>query len=147
VSLVSGCGCIIHYKQDSETQGVFGVKGETNEKFEIISQSSRENWLHPTVAVRRSDSYFDCDISAAWLHVIGSKSLKDDLPGTGMQGRLYGKDGRTSMRFTVLEWLVKLCSHVSRFGNVALPPATSNCKANFWSKCPNRRSPLQVDFD
>jgi hypothetical protein len=52
------------------------MKGETHEKFEIISQPSRENWLHPTVAVRRSDSYFDCDISAAWLHVIGAKPLK-----------------------------------------------------------------------
>lgn len=49
------------------------TKGETHEKFEIISQSSRENWLHPIVAVRHSDSYFDCDISAAWLHVIGAK--------------------------------------------------------------------------
>jgi len=28
------------------------------------------------VAVRRSDSYFDCDISGAWLHVIGAKPLK-----------------------------------------------------------------------
>jgi len=52
------------------------TKGETHEKFEIISQSSRENWLHPTVAVRRSDSYFDCDISAAWMHVIGAKPLQ-----------------------------------------------------------------------
>jgi CRISPR/Cas system-associated endoribonuclease Cas2 len=52
------------------------TKGETHEKFEIISQSSRENWLHPTVAVRRSDSYFACDISAARLHVIGAKPLK-----------------------------------------------------------------------
>ena len=52
------------------------MKGETHEKFENISQSSRKNWLHPTVAGRRSDSYFDCDISAAWLHVIGAKPLK-----------------------------------------------------------------------
>jgi hypothetical protein len=52
------------------------MKGETREKFELISQSSRENWLHPTVAVRHSDSCFDCDISAAWLHVIGAKPLK-----------------------------------------------------------------------
>jgi len=52
------------------------MKGETHEKFEIISQPSRENWLHHTVAVRHSDSYFDCDISGAWLHVIGAKPLK-----------------------------------------------------------------------
>ena len=52
------------------------TKGETHEKFEIISQSSRENRLHPTVAVRRSDSYFACDLSAAWLYVIGAKTLK-----------------------------------------------------------------------
>jgi len=45
------------------------MKRETHEKFENISQSSGENWLHPTVAVRRSDSYFDCDISGAWLHI------------------------------------------------------------------------------
>ena len=51
------------------------MKRETNEKLENISQSSRENWLHPTVAVRRSDSYFNCDISGAWLHVIGAKPL------------------------------------------------------------------------
>ena len=59
------------------------MKGETHEKFENISQSSRENRLHPTVAVRGSDSYFDCDISAAWLHVIRSKPRKDGLAGTG----------------------------------------------------------------
>jgi hypothetical protein len=46
----------------------------THEKYEIISQPSRENWLHPTVADRRSDSYFDCDISAARLHVIRSEA-------------------------------------------------------------------------
>jgi CspA family cold shock protein len=51
------------------------MKGETNEKFENISQSRRKNWLHPSVAVRHSDSYFGCDISAAWLHVIGVKPL------------------------------------------------------------------------
>jgi hypothetical protein len=28
------------------------------------------------VAVRYSDSYFDCDISAAWMHVIGAKPLQ-----------------------------------------------------------------------
>ena len=28
------------------------------------------------MAVRHSDSYFDCDISGAWLHVIGAKPLK-----------------------------------------------------------------------
>jgi len=28
------------------------------------------------VADRRSDSYFDFDISGAWLHLIGAKSLK-----------------------------------------------------------------------
>ena len=28
------------------------------------------------MAVRRSDSYFACDISAAWLYVIGAKPLK-----------------------------------------------------------------------
>jgi hypothetical protein len=28
------------------------------------------------VAVRHSDSYFDCDISGAWLHVTGVKPLK-----------------------------------------------------------------------
>ena len=50
------------------------MKGKTHEKFQSISQSSRENWLHPAVAVRRSDSYFDFDISGAWLHVIGAKS-------------------------------------------------------------------------
>ena len=49
------------------------MKGKTHEKFENISQTSRENWLHHTVAVRHSDSYFDCDISGAWLHVIGVK--------------------------------------------------------------------------
>jgi len=52
------------------------MKGEINEKSENVAQSSRENWLHPTVAVRRSDSYFDCDISIAWMHVIGAKPLK-----------------------------------------------------------------------
>ena len=36
-----------------------GMKGEIHEKLKNISQSSRENWLHPTVAVRRSDSYFN----------------------------------------------------------------------------------------
>jgi hypothetical protein len=48
----------------------------THENFKNISQSRRENWLHSTVADRRSDSYFDFDISAAWLHLIGAKSLK-----------------------------------------------------------------------
>jgi hypothetical protein len=52
------------------------TKGNTHEKFEIISQSSREDWLHPTVAVRRSDSYFDCDISGAWMHVMRAKPLQ-----------------------------------------------------------------------
>jgi len=52
------------------------MKGETHEKYEIISQPSRENWLHPTMAVRRSDSCFDCHISGARLHVIGAKPLK-----------------------------------------------------------------------
>jgi hypothetical protein len=52
------------------------MKGEIHEKLENVSQSSRENWLYPTVAVRRSDSYFGCDLSAAWLHVIGAKPLK-----------------------------------------------------------------------
>ena len=28
------------------------------------------------MADRRSDSYFDFDISGAWLHLIGAKSLK-----------------------------------------------------------------------
>jgi len=45
----------------------------THEKFENISQSNGENRLHPAVAVRRSDSYFDCDISGAWLHIIRAK--------------------------------------------------------------------------
>ena len=49
------------------------MKRETHEKFENISQSSGENWLHPTMAVRRSNSYFDCDISGAWLHIIRAK--------------------------------------------------------------------------
>ena len=52
------------------------MKGEIHEKFENTSQSNRENWLHPVVASRRSGSYFDWDISAAWLHVIGAERLK-----------------------------------------------------------------------
>ena len=28
------------------------------------------------MAVRHSDSYFDCDISIAWMHVIGAEPLK-----------------------------------------------------------------------
>ena len=48
----------------------------THDNFKNISQSSRENWLHTAVAVRHSDSYFDCDISGAWLHVTGAKPLK-----------------------------------------------------------------------
>ena len=28
------------------------------------------------MAVRYSDSYFDCDISVAWMHVIGAKPLQ-----------------------------------------------------------------------
>ena len=52
------------------------MKGETHEKFENTSQSNRGNWLHPVVASRRSGSYFDWDISAAWLHVIGAERLK-----------------------------------------------------------------------
>ena len=51
------------------------MKRETHEKFENISQSSGENWLHPTMAVGRSNSYFDCDISGAWLHIVGAKPL------------------------------------------------------------------------
>jgi hypothetical protein len=57
-------------------EGQRSVKGETIEKFEYISQSNRKNWLHPTVAVRHSDPYFDCDLSVAWLHVIRAKPLK-----------------------------------------------------------------------
>ena len=60
----------IHYNLNGR------MRGETHEKFESISRSSRENRLHPTVAVRRSDSYLDCDISIAWMHVIGAKPLK-----------------------------------------------------------------------
>jgi hypothetical protein len=48
----------------------------THDNFKNISQSRRENWLHPTVADRRSDSCFDCGISGAWLHVTGAKPLK-----------------------------------------------------------------------
>jgi len=70
------CGCMIHRNRGSEIHEVCGVKGETHEKFENISQSRRKNWLHPTVAVRYSDSYFDCDISVAWMHVIGAKPLQ-----------------------------------------------------------------------
>jgi hypothetical protein len=62
---------MIHHNQDSERHEVLGVKGEDHEKFENISQSRRKIWLNPTVAVRHS--YFDCDISGAWLHVIGPK--------------------------------------------------------------------------
>ena len=62
--------------QAAAPKGHRRIKGESHEKFENISQSRRENWLHLTVAVRRSDSYFDCDISGAWLHVIGAKPLK-----------------------------------------------------------------------
>lgn len=51
------------------------MKEETHEKFRNISQSSRENWLHSVVAVGGSDSYFDCNISAAWLTMIGAKPL------------------------------------------------------------------------
>ena len=51
-------------------------KGETHEKFEIISQSSRESRLHLAVAVRRSDSDFDCDLSGARLYMTGAKPLK-----------------------------------------------------------------------
>jgi len=39
---------------------------------EKYRNQERENWLHPTVAVRHSDSHFDCDISAAWLHLTGA---------------------------------------------------------------------------
>ena len=49
------------------------MKRGTHEKFENISQSSGGNRLHTTVAVRRSDSYFDFDISGAWLHIIRAK--------------------------------------------------------------------------
>ena len=60
-------------------KGHIRTRGENYEKFEIISQSNRENWLHLTLAVRHSDSYFDCDISGAWLHVTGAKPLKETV--------------------------------------------------------------------
>ena len=80
------------------------MKEETHEKFENISQSSRENWLHPTVAVRHSDSYFDCDISAAWLHVIGAEPLKvkswimTTRLGASSFSRFQSKFSRTSKK-------------------------------------------------
>jgi hypothetical protein len=49
---------------------------KTHEELEIIPEQSGENWLHPTVAARRSDSYFNWDISAARLHVTGATPLK-----------------------------------------------------------------------
>ena len=61
--LAPGWGCIIHRSRGSERNDVREIKGETNEMFENISQSRRENWLHPTVAVRHSDSYFDSVMS------------------------------------------------------------------------------------
>jgi len=47
--------------------------------FKIFRNQEGKNWLHPTVAVRHSDSYFDCDISGAWLHVTGAKPLKETV--------------------------------------------------------------------
>jgi len=78
-------GCLINYHPSSlmmtdeppfaitfraaVSKGHGRMKGETHEKYKYHSQSNRKNWVHPTVAVRHSDPYFDCDISAAWLRL------------------------------------------------------------------------------
>jgi hypothetical protein len=73
VSLIAGILILFVPRLLNYIVAIYLIKEIPVKNSKIFRNQARKIWLHPTVAARRSDSYFVCDISGAWLHIIGAK--------------------------------------------------------------------------